>query len=69
MHIVHEVLATKDVGEEAHMILNVRATLGADHLLPILVIDACRFCEIVLSRLSSAQLALSSGLLVQIGMS
>ena len=45
MHIVHEVLATKDVGEEARMILDVRATLGADRLLPVLVIDACRFCE------------------------
>jgi hypothetical protein len=44
-HIVHEALAAKDVGEEARGILDVRATLGADHLLPVLVIDTRRFCE------------------------
>ena len=44
-HIVHETLATKDVGEEARGILDVRSTLGADHLLPILVIH----CPKVLS--------------------
>jgi len=44
-HIVHEVLAAKDIGEEARGILNIRATLGADHLLSVLVIDTCRFCE------------------------
>ena len=37
-HIIHETLATKDVGEEARGILNVRTTFGVDHLLPILVI-------------------------------
>jgi hypothetical protein len=37
-HIIHETLATKNVGEEARGILDVRPTLGADHLLPILVI-------------------------------
>jgi hypothetical protein len=37
-HVIHETLATKDVGEEAGGILDVRSTLGADHLLPILVI-------------------------------
>ena len=41
----HEALAAKDVGEEARGILDVRATLGADHLLPVLVIDTRRFCE------------------------
>jgi hypothetical protein len=37
-HIIHETLATKDVGEEARGILDVRSALCADHLLPILVI-------------------------------
>ena len=37
-HIIHESLATKDIGEEARGILDVRSTFGADHLLPILVI-------------------------------
>lgn len=37
-HIIHESLATKDIGEEARGILDVRATFGADHLLTILVI-------------------------------
>ena len=44
-HIVHEALATKDIGEEARGILDVWATLGADRLLPVLVIDTHRFCE------------------------
>ncbi len=42
VHIIHEALATKDVGKEARRILNVRATFGADHLLPILVIHGAK---------------------------
>jgi hypothetical protein len=38
-HVIHETLATKDVGEEARGILDVRAAVGANHLLPILIID------------------------------
>jgi hypothetical protein len=38
-HIIHETLATEDVGEKARSILDVRATFVANHLLPILVID------------------------------
>ena len=44
-HVIHEAFATKDVGEEARGILDVRATFGADHLLPILII----YCAQVLS--------------------
>ena len=44
-YIIHETFATKDVGKEARGILDVRSTLGADHLLPILVIH----CPKVLS--------------------
>ena len=49
-HIIHETLATKDVGEEARGILDVRSTLCADHLLPILVIH----CPKVLSNRATA---------------
>ncbi len=41
-HIIHETLATKDVGEEARGILDVRATFGTDHLLPILVVHGAK---------------------------
>jgi hypothetical protein len=37
-YIIHETLATKDVGKEARGILDIRSALGADHLLAILVI-------------------------------
>ena len=49
-YIIHETLATKDVSEEARGILDVRSTLGADHLLPILVIH----CPKVLSNQAAA---------------
>jgi hypothetical protein len=38
-YIIHETLATKDVGKEARRIFNVRARLVADHLLAILVVN------------------------------
>ena len=37
-HVIHETFATKDVGEEARGVLDVRATFAADHLLAILII-------------------------------
>ena len=41
-HIIHETLATKDVGKEARGVLDVRATFGADHLLSVLVINGAQ---------------------------
>lgn len=38
-YIIHETIAAKDVGEEARGVLDIRAALVVDHLLPILVVD------------------------------
>ena len=48
-HIIHETLATKDVGEKARGILDIRSTLCQD-VLPILVI----YCPKVLSNQAAA---------------
>jgi len=41
-HVVHEALATKYVGEEARRVLDVGASLLANHLLAVLVIDGAQ---------------------------
>ncbi len=56
-HVVHEALAAEDVREEARGVLDVGATLLADHLLAVLVIDDAQ----ILAQRRTASAFINSG--------